>query len=99
MAISGTMETPIPAPTMLRRLLNWPLSKAICGWRRARPQAAMAVSRKQGPARRTRNGSGRKFFREKARGGRGFVFFGGGGEEPSGHLGEGFEFVAREGSG
>src|SRR5438552_1195556 len=36
MAISGTMETPMPAPTMLRRLLNWPLSKTICGWRRAR---------------------------------------------------------------
>src|SRR5437764_12132650 len=40
MAISGTMETPMPAPTILRRLLNCPLSKTICGWRRARSQAA-----------------------------------------------------------
>jgi len=40
MAISGTMETPMPALTMLRRLLNWPLSKIICGCKRARSHAA-----------------------------------------------------------
>jgi len=38
----GTMDTPIPAPTMLRMLLNWPLSKIIWGLSRARSHAAMA---------------------------------------------------------
>src|SRR5271157_3175183 len=60
MALSGTMDTPMRAPTILIRLLNWPLSNAICGWTRARSQAATAVSRKQWPSRRRRNGSERR---------------------------------------
>src|SRR6266849_3096829 len=67
MAISGTMETPMPAPTMLSKLLNWPLSKTIWGWRRARSQAATAVSRKQWPSRSSRNGSERRAFRTRER--------------------------------
>src|SRR3977135_1880215 len=66
MAISGTMETPMPAPTMLSRLLNWPLSKMTWGRRRARAQAATAVSRKQWPSRSNKNGSARRSFRESA---------------------------------
>ena len=46
-AICGIIETPIPAPTMLKMLLNCPLSKTICGCSLARSQAATAVSRKQ----------------------------------------------------
>src|SRR5229473_3475817 len=49
MAISGTMETPMPAPTMLRRLLNWPLSKTICGWKRARVELVFLGERGKEP--------------------------------------------------
>ena len=53
----------MPVLTMLRILLNWPLSKMIWGFRRARSQAAMAVSRKQWPSRNSRNGSLRRSLR------------------------------------
>jgi len=56
-AISGTTDTPKPALTMLKMLLNCPLSNTICGFRCARLQAATAVSRKQWLSRNNRNGS------------------------------------------
>src|SRR6202166_359168 len=63
-AISGTIDTPIPAPTMLNMLLNCPLSNTICGCTRARSQAATAVSRKQCPSRNKRKASVRSSFSE-----------------------------------
>jgi hypothetical protein len=36
MAISGTIETPIPVPTIPRMLLACPFSKMTCGSNRAR---------------------------------------------------------------
>src|SRR6266446_3197155 len=65
-AISGTNETPIPAPTSPSKLENCPLSKTTWGETRARSQAAKAFSRKQCPSRRSRKGSLRKSRRAMA---------------------------------
>jgi hypothetical protein len=59
-AISGTIETPIPAPTRLNKLVNCPLSNTTCGFNLARSHAATDVSRKQCPSRKSKNGSFRK---------------------------------------
>jgi hypothetical protein len=45
--LCGTTETPVPAATMARMVVNWPLSKTTFGSRRARPQAESVLSRKQ----------------------------------------------------
>ena len=54
------IEMPTPAATIPKRLLNWPLSKAIFGVMRACTQAPMLRSRKQWPSRSITNSSPRR---------------------------------------
>jgi len=61
-AISGTIETPMPAPTIAQQLENCPLSNTICGCTRARSQARYRRVAKAVPSRSSKNGSACKSF-------------------------------------
>ena len=56
-AICGTTETPVPAATMARIVVNWPLSKTTLGSDRARPHTESVLSPKRWPSFGNRNGS------------------------------------------
>jgi len=97
MAISGTMETPIPVPTMLRMLLNWPLSKIIWGLSRAaiacsdgRVPEAVSI-----PEKKERFGA--EILERKRTMASEFVVFGESGEKTLGEERKGFKLVPADG--